>query len=114
MSDIKEERRQIQRVKYPTRSVLVDCESQERYYVKTENVSPLGMGIVADGSIPNLVGRDVIVVAETMVMYADVNRQEKREDGRYILGVSARRFSDDVLRYLFEHIAGADLDEAEK
>ncbi|MCR4924513.1 MAG: hypothetical protein K5931_10950 [Lachnospiraceae bacterium] len=110
MGENKDERRKIQRVSFPTRSVLVDCDAQKTYYVKTENVSPLGMGIIADADIPNLVGKDVIVVAETMVMYADVNRQEKREDGSYILGVSARRFTDDVLQYLFEHIGGVDLE----
>ena len=76
-----EDRRKINRVSYPTKSVLVDCETQTRYYVKTDNVSPLGMGLIADSTIPNLVGKDVIIVAETMIMYADVIRQVKNDDG---------------------------------
>jgi len=101
-----EDRRKINRVSYPTRSVIVDCETQTRYYVKTDNVSPLGMGLIADSTIPNMVGRDIIIVAETMIMYADVVRQEKNEDGTYTLGVNARKFTEDVLEYLFDRIVG--------
>ncbi|MBE5833021.1 MAG: hypothetical protein E7309_00085 [Butyrivibrio sp.] len=101
-----EDRRKINRVSYPTKSVLVDCETQTRYYVKTDNVSPLGMGLIADSTIPNLVGKDVIIVAETMIMYADVVRQVKNEDGTVTLGVNARKFTEDVLEYLFDRIVG--------
>ena len=37
-------------------------------------------------------------------MFATVNRMEKLENGSYIVGISAKRFTDDVLKYLFEHI----------
>ncbi|MCR5032909.1 MAG: PilZ domain-containing protein [Lachnospiraceae bacterium] len=103
-----EERRRITRVAYPAPSVIVDCQTQQRYVTKAENVSPLGMGIRADASIPNLVGKDVIVVAATMIMYADVVRQDKQEDGTYMIGVNARKFTDDVLEYLFESIGKGD------
>lgn len=101
-----EDRRKINRVSYPTKSVLVDCDTQTRYYVQTDNVSPLGMGLIAGADIPNLVGKDVIIVAETMIMYADVVRQVENEDGTYILGVNARKFTEDVLEYLFDRIVG--------
>ena len=38
-----EERRQINRIEYETKSVIVVCDTQEKIYVKVQNVSPLGM-----------------------------------------------------------------------
>lgn len=101
-----EERRKIHRVQYPTRSVIVVCETGEQYYVETENVSPLGMGLHLPKECPDLVGKDIIIVADTLIMYADVKRQEKNEDGSFEAGISARKFSPEVLEYLFEHITG--------
>ena len=101
-----EERRKIHRVQYPTKSVIVVCETGQQYYVETENVSPLGMGLHLPKDCPNLVGKDIIIVAETLIMYADVTRQEKREDGSFEAGIKARKFSSEVLEYLFNHIAG--------
>lgn len=99
-----DERRKIHRVEYPTKSVIVVVETGDKYYVETTNVSPLGMGIKASGDIPDIAGKDIIVVAETLIMYADVNRQEKNDDGTYAIGISARKFSTEVLEYLFERI----------
>lgn len=99
-----EERRKLSRVGYSTKSVIVVCESGEKYFVQTENVSPLGMGIRMDADAPNILGKDIIIVAETLIMYADVTRQEKQEDGSYVVGIAAKKFTDGVLNYLFEHI----------
>jgi len=99
-----EERRQINRVEYPTKSVIVDCDTGEKYFVETANVSPLGMGIKAPAETPELVGRDIIIVADTLIMYADVKRQEKNEDGTYEIGIQAKKFTSEVLEYLFESI----------
>ncbi|MCR4901264.1 MAG: hypothetical protein K6A23_00280 [Butyrivibrio sp.] len=101
-----EERRKIRRVEYPTKTVLVDCINQTRYYVKTFDASPVGIGIIGDASLPDLVGKDVIIIAETMIMYAEVVRQEKQPSGEYKIGVNAKRFSDEVLEYLFDRIVG--------
>ncbi len=100
-----EERRHISRVNYPTKSVIVVCDTGEKFYVETENVSPLGMGIHMDANAPEIQGKDIIIVAQTLIMYADVTRQEKREDGSYTLGIAAKQFTPDVLQYLFDHIA---------
>ena len=100
-----EERRKIHRVQYPTKSVIVVCETGEQYYVETENVSPLGMGLHLPKDCPNLVGKDIIIVAETLIMYADVKRQVKREDGSFEVGICARKFTSEVLEYLFTRIA---------
>ena len=51
-----------------------------------------------------LLGKQVIVVAETLIMYAEVSREEKQEDGSTFIGVHAIKFTDDVLQYLFSHI----------
>ena len=101
-----EERRKIHRVQYPTKSVIVVCETGEKFYVDTKNVSPLGMGITMPAGSPQIVGKDIIIVAETLIMYADVKRQVQREDGSFEAGISAKKFSPEVLEYLFNHIAG--------
>lgn len=103
-----EERRKIERVEYPARGVIVVCDTQERIFVKTTNVSPLGMGIQMAEGAPDIVGKDVIIVAETLIMYADVIRQEKQDDGSYVLGIKARKFTDDVLSFLFEKITAGE------
>ncbi len=100
-----EEKRNISRVDYLTKSVIVVCETGDKYYVDTTNVSPLGMGIIAPADTPDIVGKDIIIVASTLIMYADVNRQEKNGDGTYTIGINARQFTPEVLQYLFEHIA---------
>lgn len=102
----KKERRNISRVGYKAKSVIVVCDTGERYFVETKNVSPLGMGITMPAGSPDLVGKDIIIVASTLIMYADVNRQVENEDGTYTMGISARQFTPEVLQYLFTHIAG--------
>ena len=100
-----EERRNISRVDYSAKGVVVVCDSGEKYMVETKNVSPLGMGIIMPADSPDIVGKDIIIVASTLIMYADVNRQVKNEDGTFTVGISARQFTPDVLQYLFNHIA---------
>ncbi len=99
------ERRNISRVEYNAKSVIVVCETGEKFFVETKNVSPLGMGIVMEAGSPNLVGKDIIIVASTLIMYADVVRQVENEDGTYTVGINARQFTPEVLQYLFTHIA---------
>ena len=100
-----EERRKIDRVGYSANGVIVICDTQEKIYVKTENISPVGMAVRMEPGAPDITGKDIIIVTETLIMYADVNRQEKQEDGSLVAGISARKFTDDVLQYLFDHIA---------
>lgn len=100
-----EERREINRVDYAVRSVIVVCDTCEKYYVDVKNVSPLGMGITAPADLPDILGKDIIIVADTLIMYADVNRQEVNPDGTIQIGISAKKFTPDVLQYLFDHIA---------
>ena len=100
-----EERRNISRVEYKAKSVIVVCETGERYFVETKNVSPLGMGIIMSADSPDIVGKDIIIVASTLIMYADVNRQVRNEDGTFTVGINAREFTPEVLQYLFSHIS---------
>lgn len=100
-----EEKRLITRVSYPTRSVVVLCETGESYFVETKDVSPLGMGITMETGTPDIVGKDIIIVAETLIMYATVTRQVKNADGTFQVGINAKKFTNEVLEYLFEHIA---------
>lgn len=100
-----EERREINRVDYKVKSVIVTCDDYQKYYVEVDNVSPLGMGITGPSDLPDIVGKDIIIVADTLIMYADVTRQDPMEDGKFEIGIKARKFTPDVLQYLFEHIA---------
>lgn len=99
-----EERREIKRVEYNADSTIIDCTTQEKYSVKITNVSPKGMGIRMNVSAPDLIGRDIVIIAETLIMYAEVVRQQEQPDGSVEIGISARRFSGDVLDYLFNSI----------
>jgi len=100
-----EERRKINRVEFKANSVIVDKESLEKYFGEVKNVSPLGMAITVDEKTPSILGNDVIVVAETLIMYADVVREEQETNGKKTIALKARKFTPDVLQYLFEHIA---------
>lgn len=100
-----EERRKINRVEFNANSVIVDKESLEKYFGEVKNVSPLGMAITVDEKTPSILGNDVIVVAETLIMYADVVREDKEANGKKTIALKARKFTPDVLQYLFEHIA---------
>lgn len=99
-----EDKREISRVQYNSKGVLVVCETGETYYIRTDNVSPLGMGIYMDADSPDIQGKDIIVVTETLLMYADVTRQVKNEEGNYLIGIAAKNFTPEVLSYLFQHI----------
>ncbi len=101
-----EERRSISRVDYSAKGVVVVCDTGDKYYVQTKNVSPLGMGVIMPADSPDIVGKDIIIVASTLIMYADVNRREKNDDGTYTIGINAKEFTPEVLQYLFNHIAG--------
>lgn len=101
-----DERRKITRVAYPSNSVIVVCDTQTKIYAHTENVSPLGMGVRLPAGSPNILGKDIIIVAETLIMYADVKRQVTEDDGSMIIGIHARKFTQDVLEYLFKAVGG--------
>ncbi len=100
-----EERRNISRVDYSAKGVVVICDTGEKFMVETKDVSPLGMGLIMPPETPNIIGKDIIIVASTLIMYSDVNRQVKNEDGTYTVGIHARQFTPEVLQYLFRHIA---------
>ncbi len=99
-----EERRKINRTEFHAKSVIVVCDNQEKIFVEVENVSPLGMGIKAPADCPDIRGRDIIIVAETLIMYAYVARMVPNPDGTFTVGIRAKRFTQDVLEYLFNRI----------
>ncbi|MGN0981892.1 MAG: hypothetical protein ACI4O0_03260 [Candidatus Limivicinus sp.] len=98
------ERRAIGRVSFPSRGVLVICDTQEVLHVGVRDLGPIGVGIRVEADTPKLLGKDVIMVAETLIMYADVVRQDPLPDGSWSIGLAARKFSRDVLQYLFDGI----------
>ena len=99
-----EDRRKINRVAYTANSIIVDRETLEKYYGQVKNISPLGIAIDVEGNTPKLLGKDVIIVAETLIMYADVVREDEMEDGKRTVAFSSRKFTNDVLSYLFNQI----------
>ena len=109
-----EERRKINRVDYNANSIIVDRETQAKYYGQVKNISPLGLAIVVDDKVPNLVGKDVIVVAETLIMYADVVREDDSQNGSKVMAFSSRKFTGDVLQYLFEHLGMEEIEDDEE
>ncbi len=100
-----QERRNITRVDYSAKGVVVVCDTGEKYMVETKNVSPLGMAVIMPKDTPDIIGKDIIIVASTMIMYADVTRREWNDDGTFTIGIQAREFTPEVLQYLFKHIA---------
>ena len=89
---------------FPSRGVVVVCDTQEVLHVGVRDLGPIGVGIRVEADTPNLLGKDVIMVAETLIMYADVVRQDPLPDGSWSVGLAARKFSTDVLQYLFDGI----------
>lgn len=98
------ERRAIGRVAFPSKGLIVVCDTQEVIHVGVRDLGPIGIGVRADAGTPSLIGKDVVMVAETLIMYADVVRQDPLADGSYSIGLAARKFTGDVLQYLFEGI----------
>ena len=99
------ERRKINRVKYEAKSVMVVCDSLNKIYADVLNLSPLGVAVKVSEDTEDLLGKDIIIVAETLIMYAEVVREDKQEDGTKVVALNAKKFTQDVLSYLFEHIA---------
>lgn len=100
----KKNKRKIDRTPHRVNGVIVVCDTQEQLYVDVVDISPLGVGAYAEADSPDILGKDVIIVTETMIMYADVARQEKQEGARCKIGLSARKFSEEVLQYLFDSV----------
>ena len=109
------ERRAVGRVSFPSKGIIVICDNQEVIPFAIRDLAPIGVGGIVEPDTPNLIGKDVILVAETLIMYADVVRQVLMEDGKYFIGLSARRFTGDVLQFLFDGIEmKAKLEEEEQ
>ena len=98
------ERRILGRVPYESRGVVVVCDTQQVIDVGVRDIGPIGVGIIVPAEAPRLVGKDLILITDTVIMYADMIRQDPREDGDWDAGLSARKFSPDVLQYLFDSI----------
>ena len=106
-----QERRSINRVEFLANSVIVDKESLSKYFGQVKNISPLGIAITVDKRVPNMIGRDVIIVAETMIMYAEAVREDKEIGEKKSIAFKARKFTADVLQYLFERIGDEEDEE---
>lgn len=109
-AEVTSEKRKIGRVEFKAPSVVVLCDTGETLYVQVEDASPKGMGLWMKDDRPDIEGKDIIIVADTVIMYATVARMVKRDDGTYTVGISAKKFTQEVLEYLFKHIGNPDKD----
>lgn len=98
------ERREFGRVDYPSEGIAVVCGTQNVIHVGVQNIGPSGVGLILPAGTPELIGKDLILITDTVIMYADVLRQEPLEDGAWKAGLSAKRFTPGVLQYLFDSI----------
>ncbi len=101
---MKDERRRIGRVDFPADCIIVDKENLQTFYGKVKDLSHLGVAAKLKLDTPKLLSKEVIIVAETLIMYAEVVREETHEDHK-LVALSAKRFSSDVLEYLFNSIS---------
>ena len=99
-----EERREITRIDFSAKGVIVVIDTEEKIMVEVANVSPLGMGVLVPTDVADIVGKEIIIVADCMVMYATVNRMADYDDTHKIIGISGKSFNNETLTYLFEHI----------
>lgn len=99
-----EERRRVERTKYVNMNIIIVCDTEEKYYIQVDNVSPLGMGIKMPAGSPDIMGKDVIVVAECVVMFAVVRRMVPCEDGSIEVGIEGKPFTEDMLKCLYENV----------
>ena len=109
-AEVTSEKRKIGRVEFKAPSVVVICDTGETLYVQVEDASPKGMGLWMKDDRPDIEGKDIIIVADTVIMYATVARMVKRDDGTYTVGISAKKFTQEILEYLFKHIGNPDKD----
>ena len=103
-AEVTSDKRKIGRVEFKAPSVVVLCDTGETIFVQVEDASPRGMGLWMKDDRPDIKGKDIIIVADTVIMYAEVVRMVKRDDGTYTVGISAKKFTPEVLDYLFKHI----------
>lgn len=99
-----EERREITRVEYNCPGVVVVVDTEEKIMVKVANVSPLGMGVLIPKDSPDILNKDIIIVADCLVMYANVNRIAEHDAEHNLAGINGKSFDAGTLSYLFEHI----------
>lgn len=103
-AEVTSDKRKIGRVEFKAPSVVVLCDTGETLFVQVEDASPRGMGLWMKDKRPDIKGKDIIIVADTVIMYAEVVRMVERDDGTYTVGISAKKFTPEVLDYLFKHI----------
>ncbi len=65
-----EERRRINRVEFHADSVIVVCETLQKIYGKAKNISPLGVAVTVKDDGTSLVGKDIILVADTTTAFS--------------------------------------------
>ena len=82
-----------------------------RVEAQVTDVSPLGLSLTVAEDAPDLLNSNVIVATDTMIMYAQIVRRVPRKEGGWQLGVNARRFTPEIVQYLFTSISGQDVSE---
>lgn len=107
-ADVINDKRKIGRIEFSTPSQMVVYGTGETIYVRVEDASPKGMGLSIKGQPHDLLNKDVIVIADTVIMYASIRHVTPRNDGTCFVGIAAKKFTDEVLRYIVRNF-GRDL-----
>lgn len=95
------EKRKVVRVNYNVNGVLVVCDTHQAIYVDVVNVSPLGIGMnVKAKDVNNLPDKEVILVADTLIMFARVTHIQKKDDEIFEVGIQAKKLTENVFNYL--------------
>lgn len=97
-----EERRELPRINYKAKAILVLYETGCPLYADIINLNPLGMGLVMNETAPDILGCDVLVVSDTSLVYSTIIRQKKRPDGTYEIGTKNKKFDKKTKQYLFD------------
>ena len=98
------ERRGLGRVAYPSKGIAVVCDTQQVIHVGVLDIGPSGVGLTLPADTPRLVGKDLILITDSLIMYVDVVRQEQMADTTWRAGLASKKFSRDVLQYLFDSL----------
>ena len=107
-ADVINDKRNIGRIEFNTPSIMVVYGTGEMIYVKVEDASPKGMGLTIKGNPADLLNQDVVIVADTVIMYATVRHVTPRDNGTCFVGIGAKKITVDVLRYILRNL-GRDL-----
>lgn len=99
-----DERRRYERVACQGHSTVIVCGTRREIHADLVDMSLGGVGLTLPADTPDLRGEDLLLAADTLIMYGEVVWQVRTKGGTWRAGLSARKFSPEILQYLLEGI----------